>query len=1002
MLGAGPELPVAPRAIDRIVSVFCALYCVQAACGQSERRWINGGGGQFQIASNWQNGLVPGPSDGATFNIGGIYTVSFPTARQTVNLQVVGGTVTFNIASEYRLLSTAVWNQFAAGIGSGARLNVTQGTLTSNTLHVGAEGRGHGILFVSGPASRVNSPLVIGALPGSSGRAEFRQGATWNGIGTYPDSAFQGWVGIGGYFNSSGELLVTDMGTTFTAAAIRIAGLYFPVPNTNSSGAMWVQAGAQVVTDSLYLGDGSPNLGQARLEITGKGTTFQARGVDMGRSRTNALLVDEMATFSAEFFNAGLDPVVEECSILVRGNGTRFDVTNDLGIAFAGTSMLSVVDQASATVGQLRVGLGQTHGMLALNNGGTLDVRSAALATESNEGSATVSFGGDQTVLRTDRDLVMGDANLTSRNKAQLQVGNGTRAYVHGRLDVRYGAIVDVDAGGLVDVGSTESASPLPGLGAVVVEDAIGGGPQAVMRLGGGRVNAAVVVAGDPANEQLGGALEGFGTVQGSLAALGRLRAENTFVDAPPGASSAGRAAMWILGDLDTQCLLDLPASPLNLTSKGVPGDAAMVVEGTARLAGRLRINMQDIAPAPGQVFTLVRYGSREGCFNSIEGIPSDGSASLDIVYTDQELLLVARTAQLMFRESDNGSWTFGPDGIPGWDHVGLYARGRVYESHPPYTSAYINAWDPERCTFVPPPPMTFPDDDGVQWNHTYGSYTHDSDTEESTASNYEVPVDEKWVADMVGFIESQGGAGFLYICRNSFDFACLRRELQPDRQKGRIGGRFTCVGLIERAAEEAGMNEGEGFIPNDDEFIYVPFYGDVPCLSPELLSWYAVHDGDEEDDEPLLGMFDPVDFILTDPLGRRLGWTPATGYLNEIPGAVYPGDGVVEQFIVPNPLPGRYRLLLVGTGGVAAAAVGGASVGQVFEGPLPKGGEHEIEVVVPGPCRADFNFDGVVNSQDFFEFVTAFFASAADFNMDGLTNSQDFFDFLGAFFGGC
>ncbi|MGE3106897.1 MAG: GC-type dockerin domain-anchored protein [Phycisphaerales bacterium] len=54
------------------------------------------------------------------------------------------------------------------------------------------------------------------------------------------------------------------------------------------------------------------------------------------------------------------------------------------------------------------------------------------------------------------------------------------------------------------------------------------------------------------------------------------------------------------------------------------------------------------------------------------------------------------------------------------------------------------------------------------------------------------------------------------------------------------------------------------------------------------------------------------------------------------------------------------------------------------------------------GSCPADFNADGSVNSQDFFDFLAAFFASDADFNHDGVTNSQDFFDFLAAFFAGC
>jgi hypothetical protein len=67
------------------------------------------------------------------------------------------------------------------------------------------------------------------------------------------------------------------------------------------------------------------------------------------------------------------------------------------------------------------------------------------------------------------------------------------------------------------------------------------------------------------------------------------------------------------------------------------------------------------------------------------------------------------------------------------------------------------------------------------------------------------------------------------------------------------------------------------------------------------------------------------------------------------------------------------------------------------------------ICVIIPppcttDPCTGDFNHDGVVNSQDFFDFLVPFFSNniAADFNHDGTVNSQDYFDFLVAFFNGC
>jgi hypothetical protein len=53
----------------------------------------------------------------------------------------------------------------------------------------------------------------------------------------------------------------------------------------------------------------------------------------------------------------------------------------------------------------------------------------------------------------------------------------------------------------------------------------------------------------------------------------------------------------------------------------------------------------------------------------------------------------------------------------------------------------------------------------------------------------------------------------------------------------------------------------------------------------------------------------------------------------------------------------------------------------------------------IAGFGPVDWDGNDVLNSQDFFNFISDFFAGSADFNRDAVTNSQDFFDFLGCFF---
>ncbi|MEM9214710.1 MAG: hypothetical protein AAGD25_10220 [Cyanobacteria bacterium P01_F01_bin.150] len=335
------------------------------------------------------------------------------------------------------------------------------------------------------------------------------------------------------------------------------------------------------------------------------------------------------------------------------------------------------------------------------------------------------------------------------------------------------------------------------------------------------------------------------------------------------------------------------------------------------------------------------------------------------IVSTDDEGTLweyeisTLPTASIVFREKDDGSkdgtWGGPGDLVPGWDHVGFSFNDKVYESHPGNLPRGVSAgsfWDVRQGKFVP-----INNINGVQKEHTIGSFEHDSqDISKTPVIRFkEYPIDPILGEKMAKIIDPLiGVSGFQFIADISdFDLNNINKRLSPSVQKGG-GGTFTCVGLVEWAAERAGHNGGEGFIPDILESIPLPNTTNViPLLSPELLSYSlgitssfnSVIDGitgsfnkgiewiksfTDQGKDFIQGFFDPVDFILTDPLGRRLGHQ-GNNEFKEIPGALYTGDGGIEQFLILDPIPGDYKLDLFGLNENALASVTGSSIDAIL-----------------------------------------------------------------------
>ena len=305
--------------------------------------------------------------------------------------------------------------------------------------------------------------------------------------------------------------------------------------------------------------------------------------------------------------------------------------------------------------------------------------------------------------------------------------------------------------------------------------------------------------------------------------------------------------------------------------------------------------------------------------------------------------------SSIVFREKDGIDSWFKPSTndvtrnfeVPGIDHVAFNYGGQIYESQlsvPP--GDYLDdrdLGDPGLAVHIEI------EEKGVIQKHTIGTFRHNSTTLTPNATDiFEVALPSAVGHALQDKIASVLGAPYVDTDTLLGRVAFIR---DPEYHKGSTGG-FSCVGLIEWAAEQIGtqfsdeplLHGSEGFVPDEWESIKatirIPIAGGpgipvgevsvINTLSPNLL--YHVLTGTTSAVDSVVpvfrAVFDPVDFIITDPLGRRLGFTEELGFLNEIPGAFYSGNGEIEEVFIYNAVEGDYSVDLLGSGEEVFAAV--------------------------------------------------------------------------------
>jgi hypothetical protein len=161
------------EAIMKVIRlVACAGAALALPAWGADVSWLNPAGGLFAVGTNWDDGVAPGPTDHAVFDLGaaGPYTVELGADVTNRDLSVIDDAVTLDLGGRtYELpFGTSAFGYARVQTntpGSVGRLTLLDGTLTC---------RGGG----------------VGGGSGTVGAATIATGATWVIHDTFRVAAF--------------------------------------------------------------------------------------------------------------------------------------------------------------------------------------------------------------------------------------------------------------------------------------------------------------------------------------------------------------------------------------------------------------------------------------------------------------------------------------------------------------------------------------------------------------------------------------------------------------------------------------------------------------------------------------------------------------------------------------------------------------------------------------------------------------------------------------------
>ncbi|MCF7730949.1 MAG: carboxypeptidase regulatory-like domain-containing protein, partial [Akkermansiaceae bacterium] len=420
----------------------------------AERRWINPAGGNWSVAANWLNGLIPGPDEVAVIEEPGTYTVNVDVNAtiSQLRLGVATGSQTLSTNSSRTL---TVINGGTGGAGGRLQLNTgtlsAGGNLTVSAVAVGGGTlTGTGILTVTGGfawtggtmngiGSLVIAATATGTLSGPSGKTLnggwqlVNQGSlTMSGAGltlsnqnganatldnrgtlTVSDEADIAWLNF-----TNQPVVVTNSGTFVKSGAGTTTVL--SLPQFTNSGEIRVDSGIlQLATQTSHSGVLNTSTGSTLELASGTFTLAPAATLAVGgamRFTGGTLVHNDGATFATgiELVAGGLtvNTAIETPS-LTQSGGT-----------LGGTGILTLTGSFSWTGG-------------TMNGTGSLVIASTATGAISGPAGKTLS-GGWQLVNEGTFTLSGAGLTLSTQNGGNPTLDNRGTFTVSDEADIAW------------------------------------------------------------------------------------------------------------------------------------------------------------------------------------------------------------------------------------------------------------------------------------------------------------------------------------------------------------------------------------------------------------------------------------------------------------------------------------------------------------------------------------------------------------------------------------